>query len=432
MGPVVRDADVARVAGGVGAALVFKTNAAQVIVPDGVKIADGLTEDEAVAVALWNNAAFQEALADLGLARADLLAAGQLSNPTLSVLFPLGPKQLEFTAKLPMEILWVRPARQAVAKADAEVTAGRLVQNGLDLARDVRLACADVELADARLAAARETARLSREAVALAEARLRAGDASAFEVTRARAEAGRAAHDLAKIGQDGHLSRERLRALLGLRERVLSLDVMLPPADVSPPPPIPTLLETAFACRPDLRACEMAIEAAARRGGLAVAEVFAITAALDANRPPAGLEMGPGIDVAIPILNQNQAGATRARAELERAARHYVTVHDQIQLEVQEAAGRLDQARAELDATRGQWLPAMELAEAQARQAIDAGEATPLALIEVQGRLAEARARAAEAVAALRGARAQLDRAVGRRLTGDNPAAAQKDGTKKP
>src|SRR5262245_21113423 len=82
-------------------------------VPADVTLDDGLTEREAVAVALWNNPAFQEALADLQIQRAELVQAGLLSNPVLSVLFPLGPKQLEFAAKMPLEALWLRPGRVA-------------------------------------------------------------------------------------------------------------------------------------------------------------------------------------------------------------------------------------------------------------------------------------------------------------------------------
>ena len=56
--------------------------------PPDVNIADGLTQEEAVAIALWNSPSFQATLADLGIARADLAEAGLLRNPILSLLFP--------------------------------------------------------------------------------------------------------------------------------------------------------------------------------------------------------------------------------------------------------------------------------------------------------------------------------------------------------
>ena len=67
------------------------------IIPQGVVIDNGLTEDEAVSIALWNNPQLQVDLSVLGFARADLIEARMLPNPVFSLLFPLGPKQLEFT-----------------------------------------------------------------------------------------------------------------------------------------------------------------------------------------------------------------------------------------------------------------------------------------------------------------------------------------------
>ena len=73
--------------------------------PPDVTLEDGLTSDEAVAIALWNSPSFQLTLADLGLARADLVEAGLLRNPVLSLLFPWGPKQLEWTLQFPFDVL---------------------------------------------------------------------------------------------------------------------------------------------------------------------------------------------------------------------------------------------------------------------------------------------------------------------------------------
>jgi outer membrane protein, heavy metal efflux system len=70
---------------------------------------DGLSRDEAVAIALWNNAAFQVSVSQLGFARADLADAGLISNPVLSLLFPWGPKQLEWTLRWPCT--WISDPR---------------------------------------------------------------------------------------------------------------------------------------------------------------------------------------------------------------------------------------------------------------------------------------------------------------------------------
>lgn len=83
--------------------------------PEGISFDDGLSEDEAVAVALWNNAQFQADLAALGFARADLIEANMLANPVFSLFFPVGPKLLETRLNLPIDVLWQRPHRIAAS-----------------------------------------------------------------------------------------------------------------------------------------------------------------------------------------------------------------------------------------------------------------------------------------------------------------------------
>ncbi len=140
--------------------------------PPGVSLHDvtgDLNETAAVAIALWNNAAFQENLAKLGLARADLAQAGLLANPTLSVLFPIGARQLELVAALPLEALWLRPQRIALAEQDAERVAQGLVQHGLDLARDVKHGLSELALAAERAELAARAVQVREEIAGIAQ-----------------------------------------------------------------------------------------------------------------------------------------------------------------------------------------------------------------------------------------------------------------------
>src|SRR5262249_5654024 len=107
-------------------------------VPPGVELSDGVSIEDAVATALWNNPAFQVTLADLGLANADLADAQMLRNPVLSLLFPIGPKQLEATLNFPVEMFYLRPKRVRVATLDYEAVAMRLVNDGLRLVAEVK------------------------------------------------------------------------------------------------------------------------------------------------------------------------------------------------------------------------------------------------------------------------------------------------------
>ena len=154
------------------------TKVAALAVPDGVSLDDGLSEDDAIAVALWNNRAWQAELTALGLARADLIEAGQLRNPSLTLIFPISSKLIEAVANWPFEALWQRPKRVAAARAELDRTAEILVGSALNLVRDVRLAYAEALFAQERARVAGEGVRERGEIATIVNARFRAGEIS--------------------------------------------------------------------------------------------------------------------------------------------------------------------------------------------------------------------------------------------------------------
>jgi len=384
--------------------------------PPGVKIEDGISEDEAVSLALWNNAGFQEALAELGLKRADLVQAGLLSNPTFSVLFPIGPKQLEMSLKLPLEALWLRPGRMAAAELDCERISSLLVQNGIDLIRDVRFAYADFRLADVRSRVAAEAATVREQVATLMQARLRAGDLSELEAGAARVDALRARADANRLSRELVAIRHRIHTLVGLSQAPHPIVVNDSSTEPGRTQDVPSLLTRALASRPDLRAAEMAIEAAKERASLAEIDFLTLNAGADSNnRGKNGFEVGPALDVPIPIFNQGQANEARAAAEMERAARHQVSLRDRIALEVRESHLAYDAAAETFTAHRDA-LPILEETTRTAERAEKAGDVPPLIVLESRLRLLDGRLREAEGRAELHRAAAQLERSVGGRL----------------
>ena len=388
----------------------------EIVLPASVSFDDGLSEDEAVTVALWNNAAFQETLADLGLSRADLVQAGMLPNPTLSMLFPIGAKPFELTARYPLEAFWLRPRRVAAAKLDYERTAQRLVQSGLDLIRDVRLACADLGLANQRLSLAETTEKLDRAIAEQAQARLRAGEASELEAASANIDTLQAKEQLARATHEASAFRERLRALIGLNVDRRSIALHESPLPNDFPRDSSVLVTDALAARPDLRAAELGLEAAGKRIGLAKAEIYTFTIALNAKEVGADFLAGPGLDIPIPIFNQNQGGIAQASAKFEKAARQYITVRDRIVLEVREAHTRLAQAQQSHEQWQKHILPPLEESARLTEKSGSAGNVAYLFVLETERKLSDARLKAATAAADVRRARAELERSVGRRL----------------
>lgn len=383
-------------------------------VPPTVDARDGLSSDEAVATALWNNAAFQVTLSQLGFARADLVDAGLLTNPVLSLLFPLGPKQLEATVRWPIEVLWERPKRRAAAQLALDATANSLVQSGLDLALAVRVSHADYALAIDRQRLATETAAALERIDTLTQSRLAAGDIGALEARVARVDAARGRQDADRAAHEVRLARERLRLLMGLAAD----DPVVDQIQASPAPDAcgaaADLLPHALAARPDVRAAEIAVEAAGARLGWERRRVLAFTAVLDANgQGTQGFEAGPGVDVGLPIFNRNQGGRLRAETELQRASAAYVAIQQQVGLDVRESVTLLEQARESRTAWRTTLVTPLEANLADAEDAYRAGDSSFLFVLENSRRLIEARLRERELAADETRALARIERAIG-------------------
>ncbi len=382
--------------------------------PGKISLADGLTEDEAVAIALWNNAQFQADLTELGFARADLIEAGLLRNPMLSLLFPVGPKQLEATLSLPIDLLWQRPKRVAAAKLDAERIAENLVQHGLDLARDVMIAYADLALADERKSLAEENARLQREIASIAAARLRAGDISELEESASCLEALRAQEISLRRTQEADLAKARFTTLLGFAARDTTFTLASAPETELSSRTFAELMNAAFASRPDLRAAELVIEAAGKRLGWERVKIFTLTGVLDANGAgKEGFEMGPGAQIELPLFNWNNGKTARAQAQIEQAARQYLAAKHRIALEVKVAHTDYLAAQQALALCHTQWVPAAIEAASRAQKAYAAGEVSYLFVLEINRQLLDARLREVEAAADLHRAEARLKHSVG-------------------
>ncbi|WNB74107.1 TolC family protein [Methylomonas koyamae] len=393
-----------------------ETRANETAWPANVTLDDGLSEDELVSLALWNNAAFRATLADLGLFRADLVQAGMLPNPTFSMLVPWGAKPLELTVRYPLEVFWLRPRRVELAKLDVEQTAQRLVQTGLDLIRDVRIAHAELSLAKRRAELAESAVKLSQAIAELTQARFRAGDASELEVTNAKVDALQALEQKGRLQHDCQIVGERLRHLVGLSLEQWPENIGAETLADDDRFDTEKLVEQALLARPDLRAAEINVEAAGERIGLARAEIFNITTSLNAKQINGPLLAGPSLDLTLPIVNQNQGGVAQAQARFDKAARQYVSTRQRIALDVREAHARLQQAGESLKQWQQTILPPLQAAIQDAENAYAAGNVTYLFVLETQRRWLDAQLKTAQAAADLRRSRAELERSVGQRL----------------
>jgi cobalt-zinc-cadmium efflux system outer membrane protein len=386
-------------------------------IPGRVKLDDGLSQDEAVALALWNNAQLQADLAALGFARADLIEARMLPNPVFSLLFPIGPKLLETDLNIPIEALWQRPDRVAAAKLDARTVSENLVQNGLGLIRDVQTTYTDLWLAQQRVHFAAEDVQLRTQIAALAQSQLKAGNISGLAASETHVSSLLAADAAKASSKQAAVLRHKLNTLLGIVSNDVQYEIMPPEAAPRTDISIDELLKMALAARPDLRGAELEIEAAGKRLGWEKSKIYNLIAIIDGKDEGQDfLTVGPGLEAEIPIFNQNQGGIARARAQMEQAARRYEAVRQNIMLQVRQAYTEYVSAQEQFDLWNSQIVPSLARTLDETQKSSAAGEVPYLSVLKAKEKLTEARMRKAELAANLHRSAAQLDYSVGRRM----------------
>ncbi len=385
--------------------------------PAGVTDEDGLTEEEAVGIALWNNPQLQVVLADLGFARADLVEAGMFPNPVFSLLFPAGPKQLEFTLSYAIDVLWQRPKRVAASKLNTEKVAEDLVQYGLALIRDVYVSFADLHKAKEQVNVLKEEADLDSDIAEIASSRLEAGDISGLEETALRLAASRSREALLYAGRDMEAARIRFITLLGLMTEHADIQIEPTPVGLLYLPDPEQMMKTALAFRPDMRAAELEIEIAGNKLGWERSKIFNMTALLDANaQGKEGFEIGPGADFEIPLFYFNQGGTARARTEMKRAANNYITVQQSIRSEVLKSYQDYLAANQAYEMLKNEIIPSAEQAVQNGEMAWMTGEISYLEFLEFKRQLLNARLRIIEAEADLRKNIAEVYYSVGGKM----------------
>ena len=262
----------------------------------------------------------------------------------------------------------------AAAKLDAQKLSENLIENGLGLVRDVQIIYGDLFLAQKRIILATEEAQLQIQIAQLDQAHLRAGEISELITTTSYVDTLRAADAIKRFSKEADILEQRLNNLLGINSDDIKFDIVpleiAPISDVS----INEILKMAFACRPDLRAAELAIEAAGERVGWEQSKIYNFIAIIDAkDEGEDSLTVGPGLALEIPIFNQNDGKIAYAKAELEQAARRYEAVRQNIILEVKQAYTQYISIHEQFDLWSSDIIPSLEQALEQTQKAYEAG-----------------------------------------------------------
>ncbi len=435
-------------------------------------LADGLTIDEAIEVALLNNPGFQSLFAEIGASRADVAQSSLLTNPTLSLglQFPEGGGLTDLTVGFAEQLadLWQIPIRKSVAEAELEQMILSVGQRAVELVAEVRMHCYRVLALEQAVAYTEENLRLVRRAVTLSEVQFRAGEVSEFDVNLARTGVLDVQEDL--IATRGLLEQARvnLSLRLGLSARCQAIQLVdaLPAA----PPPLPAatdLLALALDERFDVRVAYFGVqraEAALRlecrrflpdvqlglaferneRRALPGRKILAdaARASLAAGRLTApsiqsrgeraidnsliiDAKLGPTLALTLPVFDQNQAQIAKARVRVLQARQDYAAKVDAVAAEIQWATAAASASAEMLRFQQSEGLSQAQATVEGAEQRYQAGEESVLVLIEAQDVLVKRRRTFVNALRDYAVALAQLEGAVGgRTLLGQAPTSA--------
>ncbi|OGX88696.1 TolC family protein [Hymenobacter glacialis] len=379
---------------------------------------DGLSEDETVTLALTRNPAFQADLSTLALAQADLQDAGLLANPVLSGVTAYGTSPVFLALNFASDLLWQRPGRVDAAQLETQRVAESLVSRGLLVSRDAQVSYTDITLADERLRIAREGIVMRAEVARIMRARYRVGEASELETVAPSADSLRAVDDFYRARRDAQVARLRLLATLGLDSvNADSLRFTAAPASAVVVPPLRTLLDSAYAARPDLWAARIGIEGIGKRLKWERSRVFSFVLSLNARlNDPKPVSLAPGAAIGLPIFNRNQGRISRVKAELEQASWQYLALRQTVNLDVREAYAQYEQATQSVALWERSYLPTLTDALRRSTNAFINGDFPYVQVAETTRQLLDAQQRAADARADQRRALARLRYAVGGRF----------------
>jgi cobalt-zinc-cadmium efflux system outer membrane protein len=324
---------------------------------------DELTADRAVAVAMANSPRLQATLAELGIARAELMEASVVRNPLLEleVRFPRDPfRPYELRVAQTLVDLIQLPRRRAIGRATFDAAKLRVSSEVLRFAADVRAQHSELLAASQRVAQSRANLEAAKTSAELAQRQHHVQNITDLDLENEQAQYEQAKLDLAREEQRLLLAREALVRAMGLRDA--SIEWHLPQAF----PPLSSdeqdqqqLEQLAATRRLDIDVARREVDIARQRVPMArLAALGDVTVDAHYQRDANGARtVGPGIEVPIPIFNTGAPARSRAEAEYLRAAHTLNALLAESSSELRAARATVAEARTRVEYYRDVVVP---------------------------------------------------------------------------
>lgn len=303
-----------------------------------------LTPEAAIQIALLKNPKVQSIFEELGIAHADLVEAGLLSNPNFSLEVRYPNKKalvtnIEYLVTATFLDIFMIPLRTRVATAEFEQAKRRVTNQILDLAFDVRQTYYELLAEQQKLKYTRPIVELTSIQGELISRQNSVGNVNRLDFQQVQARFLEANLEIAKEQTAITRLREKLNRLLGLCEEVCLIFPDIPQEFDYQGFDLCALESIALSERMDLQDARFEVIRLRRMLGLKEWWTYStLQAGLAGERDPDGSNLvGFGLSGEIPIFNFGQAARMRIFAQLRQAQDRYEELEIHILSEVREA-----------------------------------------------------------------------------------------------
>ena len=284
-------------------------------------LAQPLSADDAVQIALLNNPGLQAAFSEFGIADADRVQASRLPNPGFSFgrLTQGADVTLNRGVHVDLARLLMLPTLGAIEDRRAAQTRSEVTQSVLMLAGQTRKAYYLAVAADETQRYTTQVRGAAQAGAELARRQAQAGNWSALQQAREHSFYADAALNLARAAQAQVAARERLTRLMGLWGDPAAQFRLVPRLPDLPQAPmdLPDIERTALTQRLDVQAAKVGTEAVARQLGLTRATRFVNVLEVGAVRNSTSnlpVERGYEVRLELPLFDWGDARVAKAEA----------------------------------------------------------------------------------------------------------------------
>lgn len=422
-----------------------------------------LTEDAAIDLALTNNRTLRANLEVIGQAKAELVQAGLLSNPMLTVMlrFPEagGRASLDFGLVKDFADLWLIPSRKRAAQSTLQQKLLSFTDGAVELIRDVRTAYAMLQYLDSAIEFQLENLDILRQAIDVAQARLRSGSTGQLDVNLLEARRLQVELELLRMRNERRTTQLSLLRLMGVskssvdwRPAASSIDRGQSTAEEF------ALVDWGLERRLDIQAAGWEVDAALaefqqqelrliqsfgvgvsgerfeRRGipgrniiadtarasiangQLTAPEIEPRSARRAARRQEIDFVLGPALEVPLPIFDQNQAQIAKAQYRARELHERYCELEQKTTEGIRTALVTRQIAAQRRKIVQESLLPIQQSNLQVAETAYQSGKETILTVLLAQQDVIQTRLELAAAIRDEAVSTASLERELGGRL----------------